>query len=41
MNALSWSIIMYAGPQYVVIMFSINASAIYSDLDCCMGTVIK
>ena len=39
MNTLSWSMIIDSGMQYFVIMFSISASPISSDLAWCMGIV--
>ena len=39
-NVLSWSIMIYSGMQYFVIMFSLSAS-ISSDLAWYIGTVIK
>ena len=41
MNALSWSIIIYSGMQYLVITLSMGASPISSDLAWYMGTVVK
>ena len=38
MNVLSWSIIVYSGIQYFVMMLSMSASPISSDQ---LGTVIK